>query len=155
MKITIHLNNKKVFIYVVAFLICFSSFVAGGQGDKWKLYHTATDGSKFFYDMQSVVQTPKTLTKMDKKPTVRSRQKIKREWMVKVREKIVFNGPDYELSESKVLREFDCSAKKVHTLMRSNLYKNGTLKIKGKMSVWQGIDSEPQLGTLYNIVCPS
>jgi hypothetical protein len=139
----------------MAFLICFPSIVAGGQVDKWRLYYTATDESKYFYDIQSIVQTTKPLTETNKKRIVRSRQKNKKAWMIKVKEKIIFNGPDYELSESKVLREFDCSAKKVHTLMRSNFYKNGTLQIKGKMGVWQGIDSEPQLGPLYNIVCPS
>jgi Surface-adhesin protein E len=155
MKITFYLNKKRGIIYIMAFLICFPSFVAGGQADKWILYYTATDGSKYFYDMQSIIQTPKTLTATDKKPTVRSRQKNKKAWMVKVKEKIIFNGPDYELSESKMLREFDCSTKKVHILMRTNFYKNGTLQVKGKMGIWQGIDSEPQLETLYNIVCPS
>lgn len=151
----IHLNKKKVFIYIMAFLICFPSFVAGGQVDKWRLYYTATDGSKYFYDIQSIVQTSKSVTKTDKRRIIKSHQKNKKAWMVKVKEKIIFNGPDYELSESKVLREFDCPTKKVHTLMRSNFYKNGTLKIKGKTGLWQGIDTEPQLNTLYNLVCPS
>lgn len=158
MKIKIHFNKKKVLLYIMALLVCFvcfSSFVAGGQEDKWRLYYTATDGSKYFYDIQSIVRTSKTLTKTDKRRTVRSQQRNKKAWLVKVREKIFFSGPDYELKESKMLREFDCSTKKVHTLMRSNFYKNGTIQIKGKTGVWQGIDSEPQLETLYNLVCPS
>jgi len=142
----------------MTFLICFvciPSFIVQGQEDKWKLYYTATDGSKYFYDIQSIERTSKTLTKTAKRRIVRSRQINKQAWIVKVREKIFFNGPDYELNESKVLREFDCSNKKVHTLMRSNFYKNGTQQIKGKTGVWQGIDSEPQLKTLYNVACSS
>jgi len=56
---------------------------------------------------------------------------------------IVFSKPAYELNKAKVLREFDCSKKKVHILMKSNLFKNGSLQIKGEMLGWQGIDSEP------------
>ena len=142
----------------MAFLVCFACFPlfgAGGQADIWRLYYTVTDGSKYFYDSQSIVRASKAVTKTDKKRIVRSRQKNKKAWMVKVRERIIYSGPNYELSESKVFREFDCSTKKVHTLMRSNIYKNGTIHIKGKMGVWQGIDSEPQLETLCNLVCPS
>lgn len=156
MKIKLYLDKKKVFIYIMAFLICFPSFVAGGQMDKWELYFIATDGSKYFYDIQSIVRTPKTMTRTDNKKRIfRPRQENKKAWMVKVREKIFFSGHDYELSESKVLREFDCSTKKVHTLMRSNFHKNSPLQIKGETGVWEGINSEPQLEILYNIVCPS
>jgi hypothetical protein len=50
--------------------------------------------------------------------------------------------------------EFDCSTKKVHTLMRSKHYRNGTQQIKGQTGIWEDIGSEPFLEALYHIVCP-
>lgn len=158
MKIEIHFSRKKSLLFVMGFLvcvICFPTFVVRGQDDKWELYYTANKGSEYYYDVQSIDRTSKILTKKDTRRFIRSRQKIKKAWMVKVREKIIFIGPDSELNESKILREFDCSAKKAHILMRSDFHKNGTLQIKGKSAVWKGIDSEPQLDTLFSLVCPS
>jgi hypothetical protein len=158
MKIKINFNKKKALLYIMASLVCFvcfPAFIARGQEDKWKLHYTATDGSKYFYDSQSMARTSEAITKTDKRTIVKSRQRNKKASQVKVREKIIFNRPDYELNESKVLREFDCSAKKVHSLMRSNFYKNGTLQIKGKTDIWEEIDSESNLESLYKIVCPS
>jgi hypothetical protein len=143
MKIKINSNNKRVLFYIMALIVCFvclPSFVARGQEDKWRLYYTATDGSKYFYDSQSIVRTSKASTKIDNRRNVKSRQRNRKAWLVKVREKIVFNRPDYELNESKILREFECSTKKVHTLMRSKFYKDGTQQIKGQSGIWEDID---------------
>lgn len=150
-------GNKKCLLFVTAFLVCFicsHSFAAGKQEDKWRMYYSADDGCQYFYNPQSIVQTAKTVNKTDQRRKVKSRQRNKKAWLVKVREKMVFNESHSELGESKVLREFDCSEKKVHTLMRSNFYKNGALQIKGKTGVWQGIDSEPHLIRLFHVVCP-
>jgi hypothetical protein len=158
MKIKINSNKKRALLYIMALIVCFvclPSFVAGGEEDKWRLYYTATDGSKYFYDSQSIVRTSKASTKIDNRRNVKSRQRNRKAWQVKVREKIVFNKPDYELNESKILREFECSTKKVHTLMRSKFYKNGTQQIKGQSGIWEDIDSAPFFEILYHIVCPS
>lgn len=158
MKLKIDFNKKKALLYIMALIVCFvclPAFVAIGQEDKWRLYYTATDGSKYFYDSHSIVRTSKASTKIDNRRNVRPRQRNGKAWLVKVREKIVFNRPDYELNESKILMEFDCSTTKVHTLMRSKFYKDGTQQIKGQTGIWEDIDSAPFLEALYHIVCPS
>ena len=153
----IHCGKRKAFLSVtntLVSLLFFTSLAVAEKGDRWRLYYTVPNVSQHFYDSRSIVQTSKTVTKKNRARIARSRKISKKAWIAKVNEKIVFNKPDCELKESKVLREFDCSAKKVHTLMRSNVYRNGTLQIKGKLGIWQGIDSEPQLETLRNFVCP-
>jgi hypothetical protein len=152
-------NKKKMPISMIALLFCFVSFPSfvGGQEDAWRHYYTSCDGSKFFYDTQSIVRTAKTYDTTNTRRDVRARaqQRNKNSWMVKLREKTIFSRSDHELHESKVLWEIDCSAEKIHTLMRSNFHKNGTVKINGATGVWKGIDSEPQLDALYKLVCSS
>jgi len=154
-------NKKKALLCIAALVIsflCLPSFVAGGQ-EEWRLYYTGTDGSKYFYDLHSIarrLKTPETKTK-DRRIPRSDRRDVNARLMVKVTEKVVVNRPDDELKESKIIREFDCSARKVHTLMKSNFYKNGTMQVKGQTGMWkdEDIDSAPFLKTLYAIACPS
>jgi len=137
--------------------MCFSGVNAVTE-DRWKHYFTGSDGSKHFYDTKSISRT-RTSKGNAKANTRRTRGRIKRGkslptgWIVKVREKAMFNEPDSELKESKILAEFDCPKRKVRIIMESESYSDGLKKIEGKTGPWEDIDSEPFLEALYKRVC--
>lgn len=138
-------------------IMCFSGVNAVTE-DRWKHYFTGSDGSKHFYDTKSISRT-RTSKGNAKGNTRRTRGRIKRGkspptgWIVKVREKAIFNEPDSELKESKILAEFDCPKRKVRIIMESESYSDGLKKIEGKTGPWEDIDSEPFLEALYKRVC--
>ena len=147
---TTHVCITLLLIYSVGFF----SVSAGAEGNRWALYYSGTDGDKYYYDSTSITRSYR-----GRIPTRRRRSKIpkrhRRVWLVKVKEKVIFNNPNDTLKESLILREFDCPKKKVRMLMKSESYKNGSEAIEGKMRPWEDIDSKPFYKDLYKIVCPS
>jgi len=148
---------KATNLCITLLLICsvsFFSVYAGAEENRWALYYTGTDGAKYYYDSTSITRSSR------KRVTTRQRrfripQRHRRAWMVKVKEKVIFNNPNDKLKQSLISREFDCSKKKVRMLMKSDSYKNGSEAIEGKMRPWEDIDSRPFYKDLYKIVCPS
>jgi len=137
-------------IYIVGFF----SVYAGAEGNRWALYYTGPDGAKYYYDSTSITRSSKgySATRQRRSRTLKRDRRI---WMVKVKEKVIFNNPDDKLKESQISREFDCAKKKVRMLMKSDSYKNGFEAIEGKIRPWENIDSQPFYEDLYKIVCPS
>lgn len=146
---------KVINLYITIILIsvfCFLSIHAMAEEDTWRIYYISPDGTKYFYDSKSMVRTSKELFKTTKK-RFRRRKVRSKVWLVKVKEKTVFNKPDNRLIESRILREFDCSEKKVRMVMKSDFFKNGTQKIELKTRPWENIDSKPFYEILNGIVC--
>lgn len=137
-------------------VICFLSARAYAEENNWRLYYEGPDGAEHYYDPQNIVRTskvvpqPRVVIKRGIRKTYKQHTKV---LMVKVTEKLVFKNPDSALKESTVLREFDCSKKTVRTLMKSETYKNGLKKIEGKTYPWEGVNSKPSYGFLYEILC--
>lgn len=139
---------------LLIYIVCFLSVYAGAEEGRWELYYTSPDVTKHYYDSKSINRSSKGRIATPQRH-VKTRKSHSKVWVVKVKEKIVFNKPDHKLEESKILREFDCSKKKVRMLMKSESYKNGSQEIEGKTRMWKNIDSEPFYEDLYEIVCPS
>ncbi len=135
-------------------VFCFLSIHAMAEEYGWKFYYTTPDGTKHFYDSKSIIRTSQGPINTSKR-RIKTRKARSKVWLVKVKEKAVFNKPDYKLKESRILREFDCSERKVRMLMKSDFYKDGTQKIEIKTRPWENIGSEPFFEVLYEIVCPS
>jgi hypothetical protein len=139
---------------LLIYIACFLSVYARAEEGRWELYYASPDGTKHYYDSKSITRSSRGhITTPQRR--IKTPKGYSRVWIVKVKEKIIFNNPDYELKESLILREFDCSKKKVRMLMKSESYKNGSQKIEGKTCPWKNIDSEPFYENLYEIVCPS
>jgi len=145
-----HVCITLLLIYSVGFF----SVSAGAEGNRWALYYSGSDGTKYYYNSKSITRSSR-----GRITTRRRRSKIlkryRRIWHVKVKEKVIFNNPDDKLKESLISREFDCSKKKVRMLMKSESYKNGSTAVEGKMRPWEDVDSKPFYQHLYAIVCPS
>jgi hypothetical protein len=139
-----------LFIYSV----CFFSIYAKAEENGWKLYYTNPDGTKHFYDLKSITLTSKVRITTPQR-RIKTRKGYTKVLLVKVKEKIIFNNPDSKLTESSILREFDCSKSKVRMLMKSEFFKDGSRKIEWKSGLWKSIDSEPFYKALYEIVCQS
>ena len=150
---------KATHLCITLLLICivgFFSVSAGAEGNRWALYYTDTDGAKYYYDSTSITRSSKNRITTRQRRS-RNFKRYSKVWIVKVKvkEKVIFNNPDNKLKESLMLREFDCSKKKVRMLMKSESYKNGSEAIEGKIRPWEDIDSKPFYENLYKIVCPS
>jgi hypothetical protein len=139
---------------LMIYIIGFCSVYARAEENGWGLYYSSPDGSKYYYDSTSIARSSKNriTTRQRRSRTPKTYSKA---WIVKVKEKVIFNNPDDQLKESLILREFDCSKKKVRMLMKSESYKNGSNAIEGKIRPWEDIDSKPFYEDLYKIVCPS
>jgi hypothetical protein len=116
MKIT----NLCITIFLVS-VFCFLSIHAMAEEDTWRIYYISPDGTKYLYDSKSVVRTSKELFETTKK-SFKPRKVRSKVWLVKVKEKTVFNKPDNRLIESRILREFDCSEKRVRMVMKSDFF---------------------------------
>lgn len=134
-------------IIILIYIVCLLPVCTGAEEDRWKHYYTNPDGTEHYYDSKSVSRTSKS--------RIRTRKGYSQVWVVKVREKMVYNDPEYKLKESRILREFDCSKRMVRTLMISESYKDGSKRIVGKIHPWKNIDLEPFYEALYEIVCKS
>lgn len=139
---------------LLIYIVCFLSVYARAEENRWELYYTTPGGTKHFYDLKSIIRISKSHIKTPK-GRIKTREGDTKVLLAKVKEKIIFNNPDYKLKESLILREFDCSKRKVHMLMKNESYKNGSRKIEGKTFPWENIDSEPFYEALYEIVCQS
>jgi hypothetical protein len=154
------LNRRKkqpnvIYICVTVLLICTfpSSFpqVVRGETDQWLLYYTAADGSRYFYDTKSIKMSSKIPSRTYGR-NFRSPKYDKKAWLIKVREKIVAR-PDRELKEARILREFDCTDRKVRILTASKFHRNGNEEIEGRVGPWVDIESAISYETLYQVVC--
>ena len=84
---------------------------------------------------------------------LKSRRNIEKAWLIKVREKIVVGRPDSKLQERIILREFDCSDRKIRILTTIKVYRDGNEEIEGRVGPWVDIGSEISNETLYRTVC--
>jgi hypothetical protein len=135
------------------FIFCFLSVQAGAADDKWVLYHTKPDGTKYYYDSKSISRVYNKIGGKTHAGRYRLLRRYQKAWNIKVREKMVFSSPDSKLKETLALREYDCRAKKIRTLMVTESYRNGSERIEGKISRWNNVDSEPSYEAVYEIVC--
>ena len=56
----IDVTKKSNIIYIAVLMCAFSCLlpqIAGSGTDKWRLYYTSPDGSKYFYDTQVIERT--------------------------------------------------------------------------------------------------
>lgn len=144
------------FTAFLIFIICVFSVYAGATENRWILYYIDPDDTEYYYDSESIIHTSKSQIKISKGRTSKS-SKSRRNYtvvrFVQVKEKIIFNNIGLKLKESRIIREFDCSKRKVRTIMKSETYKNGFQNIEGKICPWENINSEPIYEILYKIVC--
>ncbi len=142
--------QRKVVSFVVLLLciVCLFIVSAGAEENKWYLYYTEPDGIEHYYDSKSIIRTSKTIpkTKASTKRRVRTTEKYTKVLLVKVREKLVFNNPEYPLKESRIVREIDCSKNMIRTLMTSETYKTGLKKIEGKTRY---------ILNIFSFICPN
>jgi hypothetical protein len=148
-------RNVMTFAVLLLFVICFFSFYADAEENRWHLYYTDPKGTEHYYDSKNIIHTSKVIleaqTSTKRRP--RTPKKYTKVLVVKLREKLVFNNPGYPLKESIILREFDCSRNMIRTLMISDTYKNNFKKIEGKAQPWENVSSKPSYEALYEIVC--
>jgi hypothetical protein len=148
-------KNAMTLAVFLLFFICLFSVYAGAEEKRWDLYYTEPDGTEHYYDLQNITSTSKVI--IEKQTSTRRRIRLPKKYtklsMVKVREKVVFNNPEHQLKESRILREFDCSKNITRILMISETHKNGFKKIEGKIQPWESINSKPSYGALFEIVC--
>src|SRR4030042_2423337 len=151
----VYQRNIMVLTVLLLFVICFFSFYADAEEKRWDLYYTDPDGTEHYYDLKNITRTSKVIleTQASTKKRIRTPKKYTKGLMVKLREKLVFNNPGYQLKESRILREFDFSGNMIRTLMISDTYKNGFKRIEGKAQHWENISSKPSYEALYEIVC--
>jgi hypothetical protein len=150
------LKNLTSLILFMFCIICFLSVRAYAEENRWYLYYKSPDGTEHSYDPQNIIRTSKAVPQtrtVTKRGVRRTYKRYTNVSMVQVREKMVFNNPDYALKESRILREFNCSQKTVRTLMKSETYKNGLKKIEGKTYPWESVSSKPSYDFLYEILC--
>jgi len=150
-------NQEKVmnFTVLLLYVVFFFLVHADAKEKKWDIYYTDPDGTEHYYDLKNITRTSKVIleTQASTKKRIRTPKKYTKVLMVKLREKLVFNNPGYQLKESRILREFDCSGNMIRTLMISDTYKNGFKRIEGKAQPWENISSKPSYEALYEIVC--
>lgn len=62
------------------------------------LYYTSPDGDKRYYDLKSITRLSKgcVSTTQRRMKTPKGYSKV---WIVKVKEKIIYNNPDYKLKD--------------------------------------------------------
>lgn len=144
----------KISIFLLC-VVCLCIVSADAEKNRWYLYYTKPAGIEHYYDVKSIVRTYKAIPKTQAltKNRVRTREKYAKVLLVKIREKLVFNNPEYSVKESRILREIDCSRNMIRTLMTSKTYKTGFKKIEGKTQPWEDISSNPSYESLYEIVC--
>src|SRR4030042_5134719 len=150
-------NQEKVmnFTVLLLYVVFFFLVHADAEEKKWDIYYTDPDGTEHYYDLKNITRTSKVIleTQASTKKRIRTPKKYTKGLMVKLREKLVFNNPGYQLKESRILREFDFSGNMIRTLMISDTYKNGFKRIEGKAQHWENISSKPSYEALYKIVC--
>jgi hypothetical protein len=143
------------FIVFLIYVVCLLFVYADAEENRWHLYYTDPDGTEHYYDSKNIISTSKVIleTQTSTKRRVRTPKKYTKVLLVKLREKLVFNNPEYPLKESRILREFDCSRNMIRTLMISDTYKNGSKRIEGKAQLWESVSLKPFYEALYEIVC--
>lgn len=143
------------FTVLLLYVVCFFLVYTDAEENRWQLYYTNPDGTEHHYDSKNIIRTSKVIleTHASTKRRVRTPKKYTKVLMVKLREKLVFNNPEFPLKESRILWEIDCSKNMIRTLMISDTYKNGFKKIEGKAQPWENIDLKPSYKALYEIVC--